>query len=111
DTIKKDKVKKTLVITGWKSDTSEKKPLYVLNGEVLTGNLDQIEPDDLEKMEVLKGESAEALYGEKGKHGVILLTTKGGSKSTASNTVRVQADTTRIKGRANLSSKRLDLNG
>lgn len=82
DTIKKNKVKKNIVITGLKSDTSKQKPLYVLNGKVLTGNLDQIEPNDIEEMEILKGESAEALYGEKGKHGVILVTTKEVLKNT-----------------------------
>jgi len=89
DTLKKDTAKKTVLTgVGVKSDTSKQKPLYVLDGEIFTGKLDQIKPEDIERIEVLKGESAEALYGEKGKHGVIVVTTKGGSKQPGSITIR-----------------------
>jgi len=39
-------------------------------------NIDQINPNDIESISVLKDKSATALYGEKGKNGVILITLK-----------------------------------
>jgi TonB-dependent SusC/RagA subfamily outer membrane receptor len=38
--------------------------------------LDSIKPDHIERMDVLKGEQAILLYGEEGKNGVIVITTK-----------------------------------
>jgi len=52
------------------------KPLYILDGEEFQGKLDDIEPDDIKSIDVLKGESAIELYGEKGKDGVIVITSK-----------------------------------
>lgn len=54
-----------------------KTPLYILNGkEISKEEMDAIKPDSIEKVEVLKGESATKKYGEKGENGVILITTK-----------------------------------
>lgn len=57
---------------------TNKNPLYVLDGEKLPKNFKSgiLNPIFFESMEVLKGESATALYGEDGKNGVILITTK-----------------------------------
>jgi len=51
------------------------KPLYVVDGESV-GNIDSINPDDIESVSVLKDKSATDLYGKKGKNGVIVVTTK-----------------------------------
>lgn len=40
-----------------------------------------LSPKEIESMEVFKGESATAIYGEKGENGVILITTKAGEKA------------------------------
>lgn len=61
-------------------------PLYVLDGVMIntTSNKDALDllvkPDDIESINVLKGESAMATYGEKGKNGVVIITTKTGTK-------------------------------
>ncbi len=57
---------------------SEKQPLYILDGkEVPTDfQINTIKPENIEKIEVLKDASATAIYGEKGKNGVILITMK-----------------------------------
>jgi TonB-dependent SusC/RagA subfamily outer membrane receptor len=55
----------------------EKAPLYILDGKPLDSqNLKAMHPDEIESVSVLKGESAEAIYGEEGKHGVIIISTK-----------------------------------
>ncbi|MFT4204277.1 MAG: M56 family metallopeptidase [Chitinophagaceae bacterium] len=62
-------------------------PLFILDGMLLdaeTDPLKTINPTEIESMSVLKGPSATALYGDKGKDGVILITTKKGHKGSAS---------------------------
>jgi TonB-dependent SusC/RagA subfamily outer membrane receptor len=50
-------------------------PLYVVDGDVMT-DISSINPDDIESMDVLKGESATAIYGSRGSEGVVVITTK-----------------------------------
>jgi TonB-dependent SusC/RagA subfamily outer membrane receptor len=54
---------------------ADKKPLYVVN-ENVGGSADNINPNDILSIVVLKGASATSLYGEKAKEGVILIITK-----------------------------------
>ena len=57
-----------------------KQPLFVVDGVIVEGNkesiLKEIEPNNIESINVLKGKAAEAIYEERGKNGVILITTK-----------------------------------
>jgi TonB family protein len=55
-------------------DTSTE-PLYIVDGKP-TENINQLPPDDIESISVLKDASSTALYGSRGKNGVILITTK-----------------------------------
>ena len=58
-----------------------KQPLYVLDGVVKEKDLDlkTIKPDEIESISVLKNASATAVYGDKGKDGVVIITTKKGT--------------------------------
>src|SRR4029079_13991232 len=47
-----------------------------------------LNPDDIEKVEVLKGASASAIYGSKASNGVILITTKRGKEGAPHYTFR-----------------------
>ncbi len=58
---------------------SNQSPLVVVDG-VLGASLDNIDPNDIETVNVLKDGSAAAIYGSRGSSGVILITTKRGSK-------------------------------
>lgn len=53
-------------------------PLYIVDG-VPTDNIDNISPDEIAAMDVLKDGSAAAIYGTRGTNGVILITTKRGA--------------------------------
>jgi TonB-dependent SusC/RagA subfamily outer membrane receptor len=54
-----------------------KQPIYFVDGvEATSTTLTELSPDSIESISVLKDKSATALYGEKGKNGVILITTK-----------------------------------
>jgi TonB-linked SusC/RagA family outer membrane protein len=76
-------------IRGFNSITSSSNPLVVVDGvPVFTGNiggtaiqnsLADINPSDIESMEILKDASATALFGSRAANGVILITTKRGS--------------------------------
>ena len=59
---------------------SNVQPLVVIDG-VLGASLDNIDPNDIETINVLKDGSAAAIYGSRGSAGVILVTTKKGSKT------------------------------
>ncbi len=54
--------------------------LYVIDGVPINSDTWNLSPDDIETYSVLKGASASALYGFRGKNGAILITTKRGSK-------------------------------
>lgn len=54
-------------------------PLIVIDG-VPGGNLTNINPNDIESFDILKDGAASAIYGTRGSNGVILVTTKKGSR-------------------------------
>lgn len=58
-------------------------PMYIINGE--EHDLDQIDPEDIKNINVLKGKSATDKYGEKGKNGVIEVNLKEGIKLPKTN--------------------------
>jgi iron complex outermembrane receptor protein len=57
-------------------------PLVVIDG-VIGGSLDNVDPNDIESINVLKDGSGSAIYGTRGSSGVILVTTKKGKAGTA----------------------------
>jgi len=57
--------------------TGNSSPLYVIDG-VAGGNLDGINPNDIESIDVLKDAASAAIYGARAANGVILVTTKQG---------------------------------
>ncbi len=83
-------------IRGTGSISANNEPLYVIDGFPLevspqnsgggfsTGNpLDNLNPNDIESIEVLKDASAAAIYGSRGSNGVVLITTKKGKPGKA----------------------------
>lgn len=65
-------------IRGRRSFNAGNDPLYVIDGMPLSGGINDINPSDVESMEVLKDASATAIYGSRGANGVIIITTKRG---------------------------------
>lgn len=55
-------------------------PIYVVDGLVIEGGFNSINPDDVASVDVLKDASATALYGSRGANGVVLITTKKGKR-------------------------------
>ncbi|GAB3540449.1 TonB-dependent receptor [Pontibacter brevis] len=65
-------------IRGRRSFNASNDPLYVVDGIPLSGGIDDINPQDISSMEVLKDASATAIYGSRGSNGVVIITTKRG---------------------------------
>jgi TonB-linked SusC/RagA family outer membrane protein len=55
-------------------------PLYVVDGLPIFGGLNQINPNDIESIDILKDASAGAIYGARAANGVVLITTKKGQE-------------------------------
>ena len=56
-------------------------PLYIVDGLFINGGIQDVNPNDIESVEVLKGAAASNLYGERAGAGVIAITTKSGKNS------------------------------
>lgn len=67
-----------LMIRGQNSITGNNSPLIVLDGMIFTGSWNEINPNDISSMDVLKDASAAAIYGSRSANGVIIITTKRG---------------------------------
>lgn len=53
-------------------------PLYIIDGVPTQGTLNQINPNDIESMQVLKDASSASIYGARAANGVVIITTKKG---------------------------------
>lgn len=66
----------TIRIRGTRSFSASNDPLYVIDGIPFNRGINDLNPSDIESIEVLKDASATAIYGSRGANGVILITTK-----------------------------------
>lgn len=57
-------------------------PLYVVDG-VTVGNIDNLNPADIQSIDILKDAASAAIYGARAANGVVLVTTKQGAKGKA----------------------------
>lgn len=60
--------------------TGDASPLFIVDG-VSQGNIDYLNPSDIESIDVLKDAASAAIYGSRAANGVILVTTKQGRKN------------------------------
>ncbi|HEY1871502.1 MAG TPA: energy transducer TonB [Chitinophagaceae bacterium] len=81
-----------------KQDTSKpaEKPLIIIDGKEYLSNLDSLNRNEISSIDVLKGQAAVALYGEKGKNGVVLIHTK---KKSNSSMEKIEVDSTKAKNK------------
>lgn len=63
-------------IRGASSINAGNSPLYVVDGFPIVGDINNINPNEIETFSVLKGASAASLYGSRAANGVVLITTK-----------------------------------
>lgn len=68
----------SIEIRGKSSINSKTNPLYVVDG-VMCDDIDWLNPQDIERIDVLKDASSTAIYGSRATAGVVMVTTKGGT--------------------------------
>lgn len=66
-----------ITIRGENTINNSTEPLVVIDG-LMGGNLNNLNPNDIQSMDVLKDASSTAIYGSRGANGVIIVTTKKG---------------------------------
>src|SRR5690606_6247192 len=66
-------------IRGTRSLNADNDPLVVLDGIPFAGSIGDINPNDIQSIDILKDASSSAIYGSRGANGVILITTKKGA--------------------------------
>jgi len=75
----------TIRIRGIGSMSASNDPLYIVDGVPYNGGINNINPQDVESMSVLKDAAAAAIYGARGANGVVLITTKRASTGNQPN--------------------------
>lgn len=78
-------------------------PIYVVDG-IITNDITNVSPNDIESMQILKDASSAAIYGSRAANGVVLITTKKGSKG------RTQIDLSMYAGFSNVTKQIKTLN-
>lgn len=76
-----------IIIRGRRSFNAGNDPLYVVDGIPLSAGYEDINPNDIQSLEVLKDATATAIYGARGANGVVLVSTKRGSTTKGKTTV------------------------
>ena len=71
----------SIKIRGFSSLNAGNDPLIIVDGAPYSGDLSNINPNDVESMTVLKDAASNALYGARGANGVIIITTKRANMS------------------------------
>jgi TonB-linked SusC/RagA family outer membrane protein len=72
----------TMRLRGGTSLTASNNPLIVVDG-IAGVDINVVQPSDIKSVDVLKDASATAIYGSRGANGVIIITTKSGSRGTS----------------------------
>ncbi|SMG28480.1 SusC/RagA family TonB-linked outer membrane protein [Sphingobacterium psychroaquaticum] len=87
----------TIRIRGIGSINASAAPLYVVDGSPYAGDINALNPNDIQSISVLKDAAASVLYGSRGANGVIIITTKNGrsGEKTAINLNFTQGATNR----------------
>jgi len=67
-------------------------PLYIIDGVISQGGLQDINPQDIESIEVVKGAAASSLYGSRAGNGVIQITTRSGKNQSEGVRFRAQVE-------------------
>ncbi len=93
----------TIRLRGLSTIGANSSPLVVIDG-VIGASLANVDPSDIESINVLKDASAAAIYGSRGSSGVILVTTKGGQAGQTQVTYNGQYSISQIANQIDLMS-------
>ncbi|WP_215224944.1 SusC/RagA family TonB-linked outer membrane protein [Echinicola shivajiensis] len=80
-------------------------PLYIIDG-VIRSNMNDLNPDDIESLQVLKDAAATAIYGARGSNGVVIITTKTGKVGKTVVSYRYNISASELWNRYDMASAR-----
>lgn len=101
----------TIKITGMR-DVNNMNPIYIIDGiETPSSGIANLSPQDIVSMNVMKGNSAVALYGEKARSGVIMIKTKKSLNSTQLDSLNKAPKITEENVRKNLDNALIYIDG
>src|SRR5688572_17288688 len=83
----------SIILRGAKSLNLSLSPLVVVDGVVINGGMQDINPQDIESIEVVKGAAASSTYGARAQNGVIQITTKSGATAAQGARFNVRSET------------------
>jgi len=78
-TISNDRSGGSVIVRGPTSLKNQKPPLFVVDGSIFSGEISNINPQDVDNISVLKDAASTTAYGAQGAFGVIIITTKTGT--------------------------------
>ena len=78
-------------VRGSSSISSSNEPLYIVDGIPVESALNNLSTNDIESISVLKDASSAAIYGSRASNGVVLITTKSGSKGDSKISYNMQS--------------------
>ncbi|GHU59462.1 SusC/RagA family TonB-linked outer membrane protein [Bacteroidia bacterium] len=78
----------TLGTSGGRTAAQRSGPLYIIDGLPSSGGMDQLNPQDIESIQVLKDASSASIYGSRAANGVIIITTKHADKQKTTVSAR-----------------------
>jgi len=85
----------------------DKTPLYIINGNVYTGDISELDPAIIQNIQILKDANATAIYGARGANGVVIIETQPGAfKSTETSIKGAEYDDTFLEAASQSSSIR-----
>ncbi len=76
----------SIMLRGATQISGSQSPMIIMDGIIMQTSLADVNVDDIESMEVVKGAAASALYGSRAANGVIVITSKRGSKLNSGQT-------------------------
>ena len=81
----------TIRIRGIGSINGSNTPLYVVDGVIYSGNISDLNSNDIQSISVLKDAASSALYGNRAAAGVVIITTKAG-RSTSNSSISLKVN-------------------
>ncbi|MEI5984032.1 SusC/RagA family TonB-linked outer membrane protein [Sphingobacterium sp. PU5-4] len=82
----------TVRVRGFGSINASSNPLYVVDGIPFDGDLNSINPNDVESLTILKDAAASTLYGSRAANGVVMITTKSGKNTNGKININFKAN-------------------
>lgn len=83
----------SIILRGAKSLNLSLSPLIVVDGIIMNGGMNDINPQDIESIEVVKGAAAASTYGSRAQNGVIQITTKSGATAGQGARFNIRSET------------------